>query len=93
VITQLEAQGIATEVLRRPADDEGQPWALTEFAQGWLVSQIRPQGERIRGGSTYVVERDSGRVVVFGSGVSPDNIANRYQEVLRFGQEVRPGQA
>jgi hypothetical protein len=85
LITRDEARRIAAEVVGAPADDVDRGWALKEFDAGWLIVEVAQIG--YRGGSTRVIERDSGRVMRFPSNVPPSYIIERYDEVVH---DARP---
>jgi hypothetical protein len=85
MITQQQAEGIAQDILRRSATDADQPWSLQSFDQGWLVREEPPAGEEIVGEGHYVIERDTGRVLLFASSVPPGRILTEYAAIQDLG--------
>jgi len=90
LITREEAERIAKEVVDAPSDDPERGWELEEFNEGWLILERGQIGRR--GGASRVIERESGRVMRFGSAIPPDRILEEYAEVLQYGrpQDPRP---
>jgi hypothetical protein len=81
MITQEDAEGIATGILGRPAADADRPWSIREFDHGWLIREEPPAGEAVRGGARRVIERETGRVLLFPSSVPPVRILNEYAAI------------
>lgn len=54
---------------------------LHEFPEGWRV--IRPIPEGIIGTSTLAIERASGDLLEFSSGVPPERVSEEFAEVRR----------
>lgn len=75
MITSEQAEAIAGQVM---GEVPNRTWDLVEFDAGWLVQVTFTDGEHRRGGSTRVVERESGRVMRFPSSVPPDLILEDY---------------
>jgi hypothetical protein len=86
VITREQAERIAAEVYGDPADRH---WELVEFDAGWLIKVPPDSGARYRGGSTRVVERATGRLMVFGSNVAQARILSDYERMARWGSVER----
>ena len=84
LITREEAERIARQVVGARSDNPVQGWDLEEFKEGWLILEhghIGHLGEDLR-----VIERDSGRVMRFGSPIAPDRILKEYTEILQYGR-------
>jgi hypothetical protein len=66
---------------------------LREFPQGWRV--IRPIPEGMMGTATLAVERSSGNLLSFASGVPPRRVSEAFEQVRRHARVVedipRPG--
>lgn len=89
MITQQEAERIAAARHGPPVAGEGQGWSLMEFDHGWVLVKPPPPGDEQRvGGATEVIERESGRVVRFGSSTGLQRIMQSYPEVRDRGHEV-----
>jgi hypothetical protein len=80
MITQEQAERIATEITGRGPESGG--WELVEFDAGWLIRESSASDASLRGGALRVVERESGRVMRFPSGVPPQRIVAEYAEVV-----------
>jgi hypothetical protein len=83
VITQDQAAAIAFHVCGAPPNDPRRGWDLTEFDDGWLITERARAGRP--GGSTRVIERESGRVMSFPASVPPSRITADYQAVQAEG--------
>ncbi len=81
MITQQEAESIAQAILGRSAGDAARPWSLEEFEQGWLIRERPLPGEKFIGDAQRVVERESGRALLFPSSVPPLRIINEYPAI------------
>lgn len=90
MISEKDAERIAIGILGRQPDDEIRPWGLREFEHGWLIVNLKPPAEPMRGGSTRAIERGTGQLISFPSSVSQQQILEEYPEVRRWGHEVRP---
>jgi hypothetical protein len=90
MITRQQAESIAAQILRRPADAPGRSWSLLEFDEGWLVDEEPPPGEEIFGEASRVIERAGGRVLLFPSGVPPRRIMDDYAAVRDEGLVQTP---
>jgi hypothetical protein len=90
LITCEQAKRIAEDVVGARSDDPEQGWELEEFNEGWLILEHGHIGRR--GGASRVIERESGRVMRFGSAIPPDRILEEYEEILQYGrpQDARP---
>jgi hypothetical protein len=89
VITEPQAEAIATRLLGRPPDDPDRPWGLEEFAHGWLIREDPASGELFVGPESLVVERETGRVRRFPASVSAERISTAYPAVRDQGDEDR----
>jgi hypothetical protein len=74
-------------------EDQYRTWELVEFDAGWLIRVTYTDGERRRGGSTRVVEREGGRVMRFPSSVPPGLILADYAQAVNRGVPEEPGSA
>jgi hypothetical protein len=81
MITQQQAESIAQGLLGRQAADADQPWGLLDFDHGWLIREEPPAGEELIGEAHRVIERETGRVVLFPSSVPPGRIMNDYSAI------------
>lgn len=88
MIDEMEARRRAEAFFECPSDDPEHPWSLESFAHGWLLMRI-PQPDII-GDASYVIERESGRIVGFPSSYSPDLVRDEYPDLAEEGIEVRP---
>ena len=79
LITREQAEAIAAGLCGAPAEDAERGWELKEFDAGWLVSEHAGAGRR--GGATRVIERDTGLVMRFPSGIPPTLILEEYAQV------------
>lgn len=79
MITREQAEAIAAGVCGAPAGDADRGWELTEFDAGWLISENAGVGRR--GGATRVIERGTGVVMRFPSGIPPTLILEEYAQV------------
>jgi hypothetical protein len=84
LITREEAERIAKEVVGARSDNPVQGWDLEEFKEGWLILEHSQFGHR--GVASRVIERDSGRVMRFGSAIPPRRILEDYDEILQYGR-------
>lgn len=92
MITEREAHEIVEDLFSDMTPNQGRPWELQEFDQGWLVRvRPRPGEENNRGAAARVVERGSGRVMRFPSGVPTRRILTDYPKVVRRGREESRG--
>jgi hypothetical protein len=82
LIGRDQAESLAAEVCGAPSEDSERGWELEEFDVGWLIIANAAIGRR--GGPTYVIERESGRVMRFPSIVPPTRIVEEYNEVLCY---------
>jgi len=91
MITRGQAERIAAEVVGVPASDSDNGWDLRAFGAGWLI--LEHATINLRGAGFYVVERESGRVMLFPSYIPPDVILAKYDQVVADGAPVdlRPG--
>lgn len=85
MIDEQQAREIAATLLGRPADDPQQPWKLQEFPQGWLINETAHLREEHAGVAGRVIERDTGRVMVFPSRVPPSRILTDYNATVDRG--------
>jgi hypothetical protein len=83
LIIREQAELVAAKICGAPSSDTDNGWELEEFDRGWLVD--RNAAKDHRGGLTFVIERDAGRVVSFPSFVPPDLIMADYDEALPDG--------
>jgi hypothetical protein len=83
LITRAQAEAIADGVCGAPAEDAERGWELKEFDAGWLISENAGVGRR--GGATRVIERDTGPVMRFPSGIPPTLITEEYAQVREDG--------
>jgi hypothetical protein len=79
LITREQAEAIAAVLCGAPAEDAERGWELKEFDAGWLISEHAGAGRR--GGATRVIERDTGQVMRFPSGIPPTLILEEYAQV------------
>ena len=79
MIDREQAEAIAADVCGGPAEDAERGWELREFDAGWLIGE--PAGASRRGGATRVIERDTGVVMRFPSGIPPTLIMEEYAQV------------
>ena len=90
MIDEQWAREIATALLGRPADDPQQPWSLQEFPHGWLINETARPREEHAGVAGRVIERDTGKVMVFPSRVPPSRILADYPAVVDKGYPDTP---
>lgn len=90
MMDEMEARKRIEAFLKCPSDDANRPWTMEAFAEGWLVRQGPFEG--FYGQSSYVVERATGRIISFPSGVPPRRIREEYQKVLSRGTEEKAGE-
>jgi hypothetical protein len=90
MISHEQAERIAAQFVGAPASDPHNGWDMEEFDAGWLV--LKHATRNLRGGGSYVVERESGRVLHFPSYVSPGRILEEYDQVVDrgFPEDIRP---
>jgi hypothetical protein len=88
MIDEPDAMRRAEEFFGCPSDDPEHPWSLASFAQGWLLR--RTPKPSVRGDASYVIERETGRIVGFGSGMPPHRLLEEYPDLVEDGIEVRP---
>jgi hypothetical protein len=88
MISEKDAERIAMGALGRPPDDADRPWRLTQFDHGWLIVDVQPPSEPSRGGTSRVIERETGRLLRFPSSVSRHRIMQEYPKVRGRGHEV-----
>ena len=79
LITREQAEAIAAGLCGAPAEDAERGWELKEFDAGWLIREHAGTGRR--GGATRVIERDTGLVMRFPSGIPPTLILEEYGQV------------
>jgi len=84
LITREQAEIVAARICGAPQNDAEDGWQLKEFDRGWLVDRNATKGRR--GGLTFVIERDAGRVMSFPSFVPPGLITADYDEALEDGR-------
>jgi hypothetical protein len=80
LINREQAELVAAKICGAPSNDAENGWELKEFDRGWLVD--RNAAKDRRGGLTFVIERDSGRVMSFPSFVPPSFVMTDYDEAL-----------
>ncbi len=83
MITREQAGLVAEKICGALSADVESGWELKEFDRGWLLDRNAAKGRR--GGLTYVIERDSGRVMSFPSFIPPTLIMADYDEALPDG--------
>jgi hypothetical protein len=90
MISSDQAEQIAAQLVGAPASDPDNGWELEEFDAGWLIR--RKATMNIRGAASYVVERESGRVMRFASYIPPGRILEEYDQVVArgFPQDPHP---
>lgn len=88
MIDEPEARRRAQAFFECPSNDPEHPWSLESFTQGWLLRRTPRPG--IIGDASYVIERESGRIVGFPSSYSPDLVRDEYPDLAAEGTEVRP---
>ncbi len=88
MINREQAEHIALQFIGASADDAENGWNLEEFAAGWLIMENATMN--LRGAGTHVVERASGRVMLFPSYIAPDRILAEYDGVSDAGRPARP---
>lgn len=86
MITVSDAESIGTALLGRSPSDGERPWTLVEFGDGWLIRESSVHGTDMRGGAARVIERGSGQVVRFPSGVPSRRILHDYKNVRTRGK-------
>jgi hypothetical protein len=64
---------------------------LSEFPQGWRV--IRPLPERMFGTTTLAVERATGDLLSFASGIPPNRVEEAFDDVRPHARVVAQGPA
>jgi hypothetical protein len=89
MIDELEARNRVEQFLKCPSDDPNRPWSMEGFGAGWLVRQGPLAG--FRGQASYVVERETGRIVSFPSSIPPRRIREEYDAVVARGKQERSG--
>jgi hypothetical protein len=87
MITQEQAQGIATQIMSQMQD---RSWELVEFDAGWLIRDSAASNPDMAGAAVRVIERESGRVVRFPSSVPPGRILREYAQVVERGRVESP---
>lgn len=90
MITREQAEHITAQLFGAPAGDPDNGWDLEEFSAGWLVREHATRD--LRGAGFRVVERESGRVLLFPSYVPPGRILKEYDQVAAkgFPEDIRP---
>jgi hypothetical protein len=88
MITRDQAAAIATKFVGAPASDPDKGWELLEFDAGWLIQEKATM--HLRGAASYVIERASGRVMIFASYVPPGRILEEYDQVVDRGRPAEP---
>jgi hypothetical protein len=88
MIDEADARRRAEAFFTCPSDDPEHPWSLESFAEGWLLRRTPKPG--IRGSASYVIERESGRIVGFPSSIAPRRVRDEYPDIVADGTEVRP---
>lgn len=90
MITRDQAERIAEQLVGASATDPDKGWDLQEFDAGWLV--LEHATRNLRGAGCHVVERESGRVMLFPSYVPPGRILEEYDQVVAdgFPEDLRP---
>jgi len=83
MIDEIAAKRQAEELFKCPSDDPERPWIMEDFAQGWLVRQGPLTG--FRGQASYVIERETGRIMSFPSSVPPQRILEDYENIISRG--------
>jgi hypothetical protein len=89
VITEPEAEAIATRLLGHPPDDPDRPWGLEEFPHGWLIREDPAAGELYIGPASLVVERETGQIRRFPASVPAERIVAAYPAVRDHSEEGR----
>ena len=87
MIDEIAAKRRAEELLKCPSDDPERPWTMESFAEGWLVRQGPLAG--FRGQASYVIERETGRIMSFPSSVPPRRIREDYPGIVSRGTEEK----
>jgi hypothetical protein len=85
MITRDQAELVAAKICGAPQGDIENGWELKEFDRGWLLNRNAARDRR--GGLTFVIERESGRVMSFPSFVPPAVIMRDYDEALQDGRQ------
>ena len=83
MITNEQAEQIATQVVGALASDPENGWDLVEFDAGWLI-QVKAT-MNLRGAGCRVVEHESGRVMFFPYYVPSGRILEEYDQVVADG--------
>jgi len=87
MIDEIAARRQAEELLKCPSDHPEHPWTMESFAEGWLVRQGPLAG--FRGQASYVIERETGRIMRFPSSVPPQRIREDYPNIFSRGTEEK----
>lgn len=90
MIDESRAAQLVEALLQCPRDDPERPWTMVAFSEGWLIR--RGPFEGYVGQASYVVERESGRLLMFPSAIPPKRIREDYSSVKARGTEVKPGE-
>jgi hypothetical protein len=90
MIDEVEAAKRIESFLKCPSNDADRPWTMEPFTEGWLIRQGPLEG--FYGQPSYVVERATGRIVSFPSGVPRRRIREEYEKVLPRATEEKAGE-
>lgn len=90
MFSKQEAEELVSKFLGEKEVNSNLNWKLIDFEAGWLV--IQEGGDRQRGAGTLVVERGSGRFLLFPSSVPVDRITSQYSTVAHRGTQVNKTQ-
>jgi len=85
MITREQAESAVSNRFGPSQEDEQRNWELIEFSAGWLVLRNVAVDAGRRGAAMHVIERESGRFMVFPSSVPPQRILDDYSAVLGSG--------
>jgi hypothetical protein len=85
MITREQAESAVSNRFGPSQEDEQRNWELIEFSAGWLVLRNVAVDASRRGAAVHVIERESGRLMVFPSSVPPQRILDDYSAVLGSG--------
>jgi hypothetical protein len=85
MITREQAEQAAGQIFGPSEEDGHKNWELIEFDAGWLILRSSALDPTLRGGAMRVIERDSGRIMVFPSYVPTDYILSDYANVVDNG--------
>ena len=86
MLSKQEAEELVSKFLGEQEVNNNLSWKLLNFEAGWLV--LQEEGDRQRGAGTLVVERESGRLLLFPSSVPVDRITSQYSVVAHRGTQI-----